>query len=292
MARDALVDAIVRFLGGSDLLPADEVRATLEHEIDAAGPAALVALKERLTVDRGWDYYEPDPLARRIHHVLAGRFLTADSGVRGVEHLDVIAGEPAIIFANHLSYSDANVIDVLLERAGAGEIAGRLTALAGPKIFTSRERRFSSLCFGTVKVPQSSDVASEEAVLSAREVARAARRAIDVALDRLRAGDVLVLFGEGTRSRDGRMQPMLPAVARYLEVPRTWIVPVGLTGSETLFAVAASTPHPATVTMTIGHPMRVEALTVAAGHDRRAQMDAIGQAISDLLPDEYRGAYE
>ncbi|HET9371951.1 MAG TPA: lysophospholipid acyltransferase family protein [Vicinamibacterales bacterium] len=290
IARDALVDAVVRFLGASDLLSAKDIRATLEREIDAAGADALVALKERLTVDRGWDYYPPDPLARRIHHALADRFLTADSGVDGVEQLAAIAGEPAIVFANHLSYSDANVIDVLLQRAGAGEVATRLTALAGPKVFTSRERRFSSLCFGTIKVPQSADVASEEAVLGAREVAQAARRAIDVAHSRLRAGDVLVLFGEGTRSRDGRMQRLLPAVARYVEVPQTWIVPVGLTGSETLFSIADAAPRPARVRMSVGRPRRVEEL-VAGGGDRRAVVDAIGKAIAQQLPPEYRGAY-
>ena len=47
--------------------------------------------------------------------------------------------------------------------SGDAALANRLTAVAGPKVFTSRERRFSSLCFGTIKVPQSSEVASGEA---------------------------------------------------------------------------------------------------------------------------------
>ena len=122
-----------------------------------------------------------------------------------------IPGAPLVIVTNHLSYADANVIEVLLERGGGADLANRLTALAGPKIFTSRERRFSSLCFGTIKVPQSTDVASEEAVLNGREVVRAARHSIDVAHRRLQAGDALLLFGEGTRTRTGGMQQMLSA---------------------------------------------------------------------------------
>ena len=227
-AKDALLDAIVHFIGGQDLLDRDQVRAALELEIDRDGPDSLMALMARLSADDGWAYYPPDPLARRIHQRLAERFLTAESRVEGLEHVSTVAAAPVIVAANHLSYADANVIEILCQRSGsaAADLAARLTALAGPKVFTNRDRRFSSLCFGTVKVPQSADVSSEEAVLNARAVARAARRAIEVAHERLAVGDALVLFGEGTRSRDGRMQRLLPAVARYLEGPGVWILPV------------------------------------------------------------------
>ena len=107
----------------------------------------LVALKTRLGADNGWGYYPRDPLAQRIHHLLADRFLGDGSGLRGGHHLARLAGAPVVVVANHLSYSDANVIEVLLQRAGGADLANRLTALAGPKVFTSRERRFSSLCF-------------------------------------------------------------------------------------------------------------------------------------------------
>ena len=188
-------------------------------------------------MDIGWGYYPPDPLARRIHHLLADRFLQADSHLAGADHLANALTGPVAIFANHLSYADANVVEVLLRRSGGATLADRLTAVAGPKVFADRQRRFSSLCFGTVKVPQSSGVSSEDAVLSPREVARAARHSIEVACGRLGAGDALLLFGEGTRSRTGAMQPMLPGVARYLDVPGTWALPVGLTGPEALFPV-------------------------------------------------------
>lgn len=138
-------------------------------------------------------------------------------------------------------------------------------------------------------MPQSSDVSSEEAVLDARQVARAARQSIAVAQGRLAAGDALVLFGEGTRSRSGGLQRMLAAVARYLEVPGTWIVPAGLTGSEALFPVDG-TLQSARVTLTLGRPIRAEALIAAAG-ERRVAVDAIGLAIAQLLPPGYHGVY-
>ncbi len=289
--RDSLIAAILRALRGQDLLTLHDIRVALEQEIDAAGPEAVMTLQARLTADDGWAYYPPDPLARRIHHLLAGRFLSADSRVAGTCHLAGVQTAPLAIFANHLSYADANVIEIMLRRAEGAAIAERLTAIAGPKVFTSRQRRFSSLCFGTIKVPQSTEVSSEDAVLNLRDVARAARCAIDVASARLRAADALLLFGEGTRSRTGGMQPMLAGVARYLGVPGTWVLPVGLTGSETLFPVGDPTIRPAQVTMQIGPPLRADTLVAGADGDRRLVMDAIGLAVADLLPPAYRGVY-
>lgn len=289
--RQALIDGVLEFLSGQDLLTRVEIQSALEREVDAAGATALRQLRERLLIDSDWDYAPADPLARRIHHLLADRFLETESYVTGADSLQRLARQPLVIMANHLSYADANVIDVLLQRCGAGEVATRLTALAGPKVYLERNRRFSSLCFGTIKVPQSTEVSSEEAVLPSREVARAARKAISAAHDRLAMGDALVLFAEGTRSRTAAMRPLLAAAARYLERPGTWIVPVGLTGSEELFPIGDSTIRPCRVELRVGPPLSATTLLAASQGDRRLTMDAIGLAIAALLPARYRGAY-
>ena len=290
-SREALIEGILRFLATQDLLTVRDIRVALEREIDDAGSEALLALKTRLTTDNGWGYYPRDPLAQRIHHLLANRFLSGGSELQNTHYLPRGMDSPVVIVANHLSYADANVIEVLLQSAGRAEVANRLTALAGPKVFTSRERRFSSLCFGTVKVPQSADVASGEASLSGRDVARAAKQSIGVALERLREGDALLLFGEGTRSRNGDMQSMLTGVSRYLDLPGTWVLPLGITGSETLFPVDASAPRPARVVAQLGCPIRVSDLLGRADGDRRVVTDAIGLAVAETVPPEYRGVY-
>src|SRR6185503_7636379 len=101
----------------------------------------------------------------------------------------------------------ANVLEVVFQRTGANHLSDRLTVVAGPKVYSNIRRRFSSLCFGTIKVPQSSARSTDDAVMNAREVARGARLAIQVAQERLGLGEALLVFAEGTRSRSGGMQP-------------------------------------------------------------------------------------
>ncbi len=230
--RDPLIAAITAFLARDHAPALVEIRESLTREIDAAGPEALAALAHRLA-DPGtdWSYYPSDPLARRIHRALARRVLQHEPALLGTEHLAAVAGNPVVIVANHLSYSDANLLEVLLHQAGAGALADRLTVIAGPKVYSNLRRRFSSLCFGTIKVPQSSGVSSDEAVINPRAVALAARRVIEIAHERLRLGEALLVFAEGTRSRTGGMQRLLPGVARYLASPGTLILPVGIAGS-------------------------------------------------------------
>ena len=292
IGRDPLIAAITTFLAGQDTHVLAEIREALEREIDGAGPDALLQLGERLAnAGADWNYYPRDPLARRIHHLLADRILERDSGLFGIEHLATVAGSPVVIFANHLSYSDANLLEVLLYRGGGAALSDRLTVVAGPKVYSSLKRRFSSLCFGTIKTPQSSGLSTEDAVMNTREVARAARRSIDIARERLSLGDALLVFAEGTRSRTTGLQQMLAGVARYLDCPGTWVVPMGIVGTEALFPIGEDTLHPVRAVTRVGRPIRARALRDAAGGDRRLMMDGVGVAIAELLPAEYRGAY-
>ena len=187
ISRDALIAAITTFLSGWDTL--DEIRDCLKRELDAAGPRALLRLTRALSAaGADWGYYPRDPLARQIHQVLADRILLPESTLQGAEHLAALGSGPVVIVANHLSYADANLLEILLHRAGATADADRLTVVAGPKVYSSLKRRFSSLCFGTIRTPQSTALSSEDAVMHPREVARVARQCIEIALDRVRRG--------------------------------------------------------------------------------------------------------
>ena len=290
--RHTLAAAILAFLSNQDPDTLRDVRGVVERELDAAGERGFSNLLRRLALaGSDWAYFEADPLARRIHDVIASRLLGPDSQALGMEHVRAVAGQPVVICSNHLSYADANVLEILLRRCGGAELADRLTVIAGPKVYSSVKRRFSALCFGTIKTPQSSARSSEDAVMNAREVARAARLCIDLAAERLRGGDALLLFPEGTRSRTTGMQRMLPAVTRYFDDCGAWILPVGITGTEVVFPVGEDELHPDRIVVRAGAPVRSDALRAAAAADRRSMIDAIGLAIAELLPPEYMGDY-
>jgi hypothetical protein len=87
------------------------------------------------------------------------------------------------------------------------------------------------------------------------------------------------------------MQPFLPGTARYLEVPGTWVLPIGIAGTEKLVPIDGAALHAVPITLSIGRPMLASELSGRFPRDRRLTMDAIGHAVADLLPPQYRGVY-
>jgi hypothetical protein len=87
VSREALISAITTFLSGWETI--DEISECLKRELDAAGPRALIRLSRALsTAGADWSYYARDPLARRIHQVLADRILLPDTSLHVLEHLE------------------------------------------------------------------------------------------------------------------------------------------------------------------------------------------------------------
>jgi 1-acyl-sn-glycerol-3-phosphate acyltransferase len=292
LAPDTLVGAITAFLHSQPRRTLVLIRRELHRAIDEAGADAMAQLGAQLaTTGADWDYYPANALARRIHRVLADQLLDSRSTLVGLQNVKKAAGKRVVIFANHLSYSDANLIEVLLSRGGASALADKLTVVAGPKVYSSLQRRFSSLCFGTIKTPQSSARSSEDAVMNPREVARAARRSIEIANDRLRRGEALLVFAEGSRSRTRGMQQMLAGVSRYLDEPDTWVLPMAITGTEELFPIGEDTIHPVPSVVRAGPPISADELRDATDGNRQLMIDRVGTAIASLLPPEYRGTY-
>jgi len=117
--------------------------------------------------------------------------------------------------------------------------------------------------------------------------------ALRAAKNRLRDGQVVLMFPEGTRSRSGAMRPALPGAAMVALLARAPIVPVAITGSNVpvpgAFFAWLRRDRPR-VTVTFGEPFDLADL---ASDTRAAESgtDRMMRRIADLLPEEMRGAY-
>lgn len=244
-----------------------------------------------LDTGAGWGFHPFDPVARRLSRLAHTLVLQQPSELAAGESLASARARPVFFVANHLSYVDANVLDALIVGAGYRDVADKLTVLVGPKVYALPVRRLASLCFGAIKIPQSQSRASGDAVMPRREVARLAVHTLESVDQRHRAGDHVLIFIEGTRSRSGAMQRVLPATARYFEGEGATIIPIGLWGTERLFPLDSEKVRPAQVSARAGPPIPAAELFAHADGRRPVIADALGFLIADLLPPAYQGTY-
>ncbi|MEQ1568141.1 MAG: lysophospholipid acyltransferase family protein, partial [Myxococcota bacterium] len=177
--------------------------------------------------------------------------------VHGAEHLRAaVERGPALVCCNHLSYVDSTATDAALAGAGHADLADRLIAAAGPKVYQDLFRLIAASCLNTLPVPQSTSFTHTEK-LSARELARKASESLQSAADAMASGYVLLLYPEGSRSRTGHLGSFLRGAHRYLTaLPDLSVVPLGIAGTEALMPVASSKLRPGTVTLRFGAPLR------------------------------------
>jgi 1-acyl-sn-glycerol-3-phosphate acyltransferase len=139
--------------------------------------------------------------------------------VTGLEH--VPATGPVILASNHLSVIDSVLIPVVVSR--------QVYYLAKAEYFESVGMR--TLMLGLNQVPVN------------RTDVRAALLALDTAEPVLRAGKVLGVFPEGTRSPDGRLYRGRPGAAKLALATGATIIPVGLTGTDSVQPIGARLPR-------------------------------------------------
>ena len=113
-----------------------------------------------------------------------------------------------------------------------------------------------------------------------RQNAVAARRSIDEAGRRIRGGVSVVIFPEGTRTRDGQMGSFKKGgfhLAMEAGVP---IVPIGLRGTRALMQPGSPLVKSGQVFVTIGAPIPTSGLTI---DDRPALIQHVRDAIAAMV---------
>ncbi len=118
------------------------------------------------------------------------------------------------------------------------------------------------------------------------------RKAIRRALSILAAGQVLIVYPEGTRVESGGLKEAEPGAGFLAQRAEVQVLPVALTGTRECFPKGAHWPRRVPVRMRIGKPFRIPRKD-AEGRTIRAQeaSDMIMRAIAEMLPVEMRGTF-
>jgi long-chain acyl-CoA synthetase len=198
--------------------------------------------------------------------------------VRGREHVRGLEG-PALFVCNHVSMVDGGLVVSALPRRARRRLAIAMQGeilrdwrhprpgnpwhrrLWGPPLYAA-----TALLFGVYSLPQRSGF----------------RHSFAFAGELVDRGQSLLVFPEGRRTTDGRMQPFLPGIgllAAGLAVP---VVPLRIDGLFDLKQRRRYVARPGEVSITVGAPVRYEAGTDPASitKDLERRMAGLAQASS------------
>ncbi len=109
-----------------------------------------------------------------------------------------------------------------------------------------------------------------------RKHREAAIAAVEQAVRSLQAGHSFLVFPEGTRSRDGRLQPLKKGVFIMAMKAGAPIVPVSISGSSMIMAKGKFAIHPGRVRITVHDPVATEGCAL---DDRQQIMERVRQAL-------------
>ncbi|HVV00708.1 MAG TPA: lysophospholipid acyltransferase family protein [Verrucomicrobiae bacterium] len=166
---------------------------------------------------------------------------------------------PVILAANHASYLDPPLV-------GAGVRRG-INYLA-------RESLFRFPVVGWV-------LRNWNSVPVDREGGGA--KGLKIILDRLLQGGAIILFPEGTRTRDGRLQPARSGIGLTVIKSTAPVVPARVFGTYEAYGPQHSLPRPRRVAVKYGRPMRFEQLRSEARECSKPRLKQIYQEVSDEI---------
>ncbi len=206
-----------------------------------------------------WFYY----VVRVIVRILL--LLFTDLEVRGKEN---IPSEGAVIVvANHLNNADSPILGASLGR--------KAVFMAKKELFRSRFSSYFIRSIGAFPVHRG----------------QLDRKALRQANRVLARGLALIMFPEGSRSKNAQLQPALPGSALIALRNGTPILPVGIVGTEKIKGIAWLLHRPKVI-VNIGRPFSLSPRGSRLTKVELAELTtSVMVRIAELLPPEYRGHY-
>jgi 1-acyl-sn-glycerol-3-phosphate acyltransferase len=102
-------------------------------------------------------------------------------------------------------------------------------------------------------------------------------------LDRLLAGGGIILFPEGTRTRDGNLQPARSGIGLVVIKSTAPVVPVRVFGTYEAYGRHVKFPRPGRIAVKYGRPMPFEKLRAEAKDCSKPRLKEIYQEIADEI---------
>ena len=182
----------------------------------------------------------------------------------------------AILASNHLSFSDSVFMPALLDRQV--HFLAKMEYFTGSGVKGWVTRRFFE---AANQLPMD------------RSGGAASLRSLDAGLDALRAGKLLGIYPEGTRSPDGRLHRGKIGVAKLALAAGVPVVPIAMIGTDHVQPIGRTVPTIRRVGVIFGEPLdfshlREQAQDIAV---LRQVTDEIMEAIRRLSGQEYVDLY-
>jgi 1-acyl-sn-glycerol-3-phosphate acyltransferase len=102
-------------------------------------------------------------------------------------------------------------------------------------------------------------------------------------LDRLLAGGAIILFPEGTRTRDGKLQPARSGIGLTVIKSTAAVVPVRVFGTYEAYGRHIKIPRPHPIAVKYGRPIFFEALRAEAKICSKPRLKQIYQEVADEI---------
>lgn len=220
----------------------------------------------------------PDSIFKPIAGKLIGGCLNkyADLNVYGLDKIKKEEGS-FIFIGNHLSNADGLVLDKVLQKEYDPYF------IAGVKLNDEALTNIGTRLVKNIKIkPNSADRESLSKIVKA-----------------VKGGENIVIFPEGTRSRNAKMIEAKKGIILIARLTKAKIVPFGMTGTEKLMPIndenmGAEKFHHSKVNIKFGTPIDLPKKEKDEGkheYEERA-LNYLMKNIANLLPEDYRGVYK